>query len=70
MCFFLVNYNELTRYSAQFILSPWYIHKATLKFVSCPALGHNCGQSGGRKIFFFFFFYPLCIEMVEKKLVV
>ena len=38
--------------------------QATLKnkFVSCPAGGHNCGQSGGRKIFFF----PLCIEMVEK----
>ena len=31
------------------------IHQATLKkkFVSCPAGGHNNGQSGGRNIFFF-----------------
>ena len=37
------------------------VTQATLKtkFVSCPAGGHNCGQSGGRKIFFFFFFFPL-----------
>ena len=36
-------------------------NEATLKkkFVSCPAGGHNFGQSGGRKIFFFFFFPPL-----------
>ena len=38
-----------------------YDNKATLKkkYVSCPAGGHNSGQSGGRKIFFFLFFSPL-----------
>ena len=32
-----------------------HIGEATLKkkFVSCPAGGRNCGQSGGRKILFF-----------------
>ena len=43
--------------------------KATLKqkFVSCPAGGHNSGQSGGRKIFCFSSFFPLYINGQEKK---
>ena len=48
-----------------------FLSKATLKkkFVSCPPGGHNCGQSGGHKIFFFGSIYLfLCTEMMWKML--
>ena len=39
------------------------------KFVSCPAGGHNNGQSGGRKFLFFLIsFFLHCIEMMLKML--
>ena len=34
-------------------------HPYKKKFVSCPAGGLNCGQSGGRKIVFFSVFFFL-----------
>ena len=42
--------------------------KLKKKFVSCPAGGRNCGQSGGRNFFFFpHFFSPMKILSIFRK---
>ena len=44
--------------------------EATLKknFVSCPAGGRICGQSGGGKIFFFTLFFFFFKKILTKKI--